>query len=361
MKISNLKRVHILYAGLGGTFDVCNILGELDKKNKSLTSFVQVGPKRFAKHVSSSRQKTYFVKTYRFLSFFYFFPILRILLSEKPSLIFLHNFSIIPVIIYKLFYNNNIKFVYVDHVPNSLRGFKTYLICKLFKPTIDHIIVLNKESYDYFLKTINLSSKKISIIPNAINKEFIRKKNKIKNIKNSLVIGMAARMNDSKRHDLIIDAIHHPILKNINVKVFFAGTGENINFLKKRVKNNKIFKFNGLLNSKKLKRWYMSIDIYIQATNGEGHSTSILQAMGMNLPVMASNVSGIKKFLIPNKNIGIIFENNPRSLAIKIQDYNKLKKNKILRLVRSQKEYVLSNYSEQIFLDAYSRVIKLIF
>ena len=40
----------------------------------------------------------------------------------------------------------------------------------------------------------------------------------------------------------------------------------------------------------KLKKWYNSLDLYVQASVGEGMSMSILEAMSMKVPVIGSNV-----------------------------------------------------------------------
>ena len=176
-----LKITHILYSGLGGTTDVCQVLCELDRKIRSVSSLIQVGPKKFSNKLFKQNNKTYFVKTIRFFTFFYFFPVLKKLKKIKPNLIFLHNFQIIPVLIYKLFYNKNLKIIYVDHTPHQLKNFKDFFICNYFKTIIDFFIVLNKDSYSYFLNKVDLKSSKIKIIPNAVNKNFIIKKIKKKN------------------------------------------------------------------------------------------------------------------------------------------------------------------------------------
>ena len=171
---------------------------------------------------------------------------------------------------------------------------------------------------------------------------------------------MASRINILKRHDLIIDTLQSGLLKDENLKCYFAGSGENINLLKKKIKNknkNK-FKFFGALNSYELKKWYQSLDFYIQASTGEGHSTSILQAMGMNLPILGSNVSGIKNFLYPKKNIGITFENTQNSLAHKIKSILNMPDYKKRIIISSQKKYLLENFTESKFLNSYEQIIK---
>ena len=209
--------------------------------------------------------------------------------------------------------------IYVDHTPNNLKSFKDVFVCKYFKFIIDFFIVLNKESLNFFLNKFKISSNKIKIISNAVNEIFMKKSNFKNSKKKFIIFGMASRINTLKRHDLIIEAFQSKLLKDEKIKCHFAGSGENILPLKKMIKNERMFKFCGALNTNELKKWYDSIDFYIQATSGEGHSTSILQAMGMNLPVLGSNVSGVKNFLYPKKNIGLIFNNSQVSLANKIK------------------------------------------
>ena len=144
-------------------------------------------------------------------------------------------------------------------------------------------------------------------------------------------------------------------------RCFFAGNGENVDYLNSLIRDKTKFKFFGNLKSTQLKNWYKSLDVYVQATNGEGHSTSILQAMGMNLPILASNVSGIKNFLIPKKNIGLTFENNTSSLIKYIKIFLKMSSNKRSKIIYSQKKYISNNYSEDIFLYEYLKIIKKFF
>ena len=358
-KENKIKKItHILYSGLGGTSDVCDVLGKLDTKLNTKSLFIQTGPKRFSKNIGQKNQRTYFIKTYKFFSIFYFLPVFKILIKERPDIVILHNYQIIPVFLYKIFFLRNLILIYVDHTPKNLKSFKDFFVCKYFSFIIDFYVVLNAESFNFFLKKFKVSSNKIKIIPNAINEKFLRKTN-FKNFeKKSLVFGMASRINTLKRHDLIISAFQSNLLKDEKIKCYFAGSGENIIQLKKMIKNKRIFKFCGALNSNKLKKWYDSLDFYIQATSGEGHSTSILQAMGMNLPVLGSNVSGVKNFLHPKKNIGLIFNNRKTSLAIKIKSILKMSNYKKKNMIISQKKYLLDNFTENNFLENYKFVIK---
>ena len=353
-----IKITHILYSGLGGTSDVCNILGKLDNKLNTKSSFIQIGPTRFKNQISQKKQKNYFIKTYRFFTIFYFLQVLSKLVKEKPNLVILHNYQIIPVFLYKFLFFKKLILIYVDHTPNNLKSFKDIFVSKFFKSIIDFFVTLNKESFNFFNGKIKISKNRITIIPNAVNQKFIKKKSFKTNKKKIIIFGMASRINTLKRHDLIIDTLQSKLLKDHNIKCYFAGSGENINLLKKKIKNKNKFKFFGALNSYNLKKWYQSLDFYIQATSGEGHSTSILQAMGMNLPILGSNVSGVKNFLYPKRNIGIIFENNQNSLAHKIKFITKMPSYKRKIIISSQKKYLLENFTEIKFLKSYEKIIK---
>lgn len=352
------KITHILYSGLGGTSDVCNILSKLDLILNTKSLFIQTGPKRFSRQIGQKNHRTYFIKTLRFFSIFYFLSVLKILIKERPDLVILHNYQVIPVFLYKIFFFKNLILIYVDHTPNNLKSFKDFFVCKYFKFIIDFFIVLNKESLNFFLKQFKVSSTKIKIISNALNEKFMKKSNFKNSTKKLIKFGMASRINILKRHDLIIDAFQSKLLKEEKIKCYFAGSGENIIPLKKMIKNKKMFKFCGALNSNELKKWYDSLDFYIQATSGEGHSTSILQAMGMNLPVLGSNVSGVKNFLHPKKNIGLVFDNRHTSLSIKIKSILKMSNYKKKKIIDSQKKYLLNNFTEKKFLENYKFVIK---
>ena len=172
---------------------------------------------------------------------------------------------------------------------------------------------------------------------------------------------MAARLNTSRNHKLIIQAINSSLLKNIEIKCSFAGDGELMDNLKKFTKNKvtkKQFIFNGLLDQQNLKRWYSDLDLYIQSTKGEGMSISLIQAMAMGIPVLASNVTGIKTFLNPRKFIGIVFENNKISLSKKIKQFFLMKNNDKKKISNNQKLFVKNNFSKTSMIRKYNKLYK---
>ena len=178
--------------------------------------------------------------------------------------------------------------------------------------------------------------------------------------KKSIIIGMAARLDSGKRHELIIKALNHPKLKLLNLTFYIAGEGDNKNYLKHLINQeglNKKVLFNGSLNKKKMKSWYKKLNLYVHATNGEGMSISILEAMSMKIPVMGSNVMGVNNLLNENKYIGMLFKNSVEDLATKIKYFYMFSRTKKIMFAKKQRKFVLNSYSSTIMFNNYKKII----
>ena len=174
---------------------------------------------------------------------------------------------------------------------------------------------------------------------------------------------MAARLVPDKHHNLIIDLIlkKKNYFLNNNIKFLFAGDGILFKLLKEKVKKNNannIIYFNGYLNEQELIKWFKKLNIYIHVSKGETTSTSILQAMSMSLPIIASNVSGnrnLNKSKYGMRNI-ILVKNDIKNI------YDNLKilvKNKRLqkKLGAFSRKIVIENYSCEIMFRKYLKLI----
>ena len=172
---------------------------------------------------------------------------------------------------------------------------------------------------------------------------------------------MSSRINNNKYHELVIDAFNSKEIRNKNIYCYFAGEGEKIEYLKKKVKSfflSKKIIFLGNLNENKLNNFYKKLDLYIQASKGEVLSISMLEAFNYQVPVLGSNVEGINNLLIPNKKIGILFNNNKKSLLKKIIFFYKLNSKKKLKYSKSQKEYFFKNFTSKIMFNGYNKLVE---
>ena len=87
-------------------------------------------------------------------------------------------------------------------------------------------------------------------------------------------------------------------------------------------------------------------------------SISIFEAFNNNIPVLGSNVEGINNFLIPKKKIGILFENNQKSLSKKLIEFDNLKNKEKLKYSTEQKKFLIENYNSKKMFDNYQRMIE---
>ena len=347
-----MKILHILYSGLGGVYDVVKTL--TNKKNSLLVNgLLYVGPsliKEIKSEINKKRNHIMHVKTLRFFSQFYFFQIMIKILQFKPEIIILHNFQIFPSLISKIFHKT--KIVYVDHNAYTVKNFRDKIIIYFSKYFMDHYIVLNKENYNLLKKKFKIDSKKISLIENGVNLKLKRKKIK----SNNLIIGMASRINLHRRHEVIIKTIKYLKYKEIFVKCYFAGDGENIlelkNYVKKLDLKDQIF-FDGVIDQNKINNWYKKLNLYIQASNGEGSSISILKAISLGIPVIASNVSGIRNLKFISKKHK--FENNFNDLKIKILNFSQISLKKKNQISENQFRKI-KLYSDQIMINKYNNL-----
>lgn len=351
-----MKVLHILYSGIGGVFNVVDSLinDEIDKKD----STIYIGPnlsRNSFQHKKLLKNNFFYIKTIKYLTVFYFVKIFNKIKKFQPDVIVLHNYHILPCLISKFIFNQ--KIIYVDHKPFELKRIKDFIIIFFFQFFIDSYVSLNNDNYNY-LKKIVFSKKKIKKISNGVDLKYFS--SKLEKNFFSLKLGMAARMNNTKLQNILINAVQSLIKKNVNITCYLAGYGENFNNLKKLVSKNNRKKiiFSGSLNQVQLKKWYNKINLYVQASKGEGMSISILQAMAMGIPVMGSNVSGINNLKHPSRSNKMIFANNENDLEKKILNFFELNFKLKKRIISEQKKYLNKNYSEDKMRKRYYNLYK---
>ncbi len=124
---------------------------------------------------------------------------------------------------------------------------------------------------------------------------------------NDIAIGIVARLSPVKNHYLFLDAIsevkkHHP-----NVRAFIIGDGEL------RTTLAEYAKYLGLLTSdlnstaiftswvKDVELVLPGLDIFALTSNSEGTPVSIIEAQAAGLPIVATDVGGVKDCMINNR------------------------------------------------------------
>ncbi|MCK9467713.1 MAG: glycosyltransferase family 4 protein [Candidatus Absconditabacterales bacterium] len=206
-------------------------------------------------------------------------------------------------------------------------------------------------------KNLIIINKMIDVVPDGIediqfnNDVSIFLKNKYFNKK--IIGNIAAMDNDSKGHDILINVAN--LLKTEkNVVFFLIGGGKKFSFFKKESEFLDNIEFTGFVENP---YDYLSImNIFLFPSLSEGLGSSILDALYLGVPVIASNVGGIPDIIQDNYNGFLV---NPHNIDEIMEKINILIQNEEIRkkFIKNGFETV-KNYDINLIADKYINIYK---
>lgn len=214
------------------------------------------------------------------------------------------------------------------------------------------IIVTTEMIKGYIQNTYNISSKKISVVPNYVQTNVFKPDPAIVKDKKMIYIG---RLNKEKNLENLIEAC-----SNFDIQLDVVGGGILLGKLKHLSKagNSKINFLGNVPNSYLPKLLNRSM-IFVLVSHYEGHPKALIEAMSCGMPVIGSNVSGIKE-IIAHKENGFLCDTSSDSIRkaiIELMDDEELRE----RIAHKAREFALSNYSlDNIFLQESNIMIGII-
>ncbi|MGA1847651.1 glycosyltransferase family 4 protein [Deferribacter abyssi] len=194
---------------------------------------------------------------------------------------------------------------------NSSNIFKN-IIRKIFLYTIGLIIIkfANKIIFNSQKEKENsIFSKNSIVIPNGVDVEYIGsiKCNKKYFAYNKISLFFLGRIHPIKGIELLVDAINilDDNMKN-KIEVVIAGNGDMqyIKYLQK--KSDKCIKFIGHIEGDEKYCYLKQCDIYLQPSQTEGLSISMLEAMACKVNMITTNKVGLYEELVKNNAAKII-------------------------------------------------------
>ena len=309
--------VHLLYSGQGG-------LGTY------FTNFVQADTKQLFKHVAIfygveplyeeykmfcevQHIDCFYFKKEKKLDFRNWLRVRNLLVKykSKKSLLLFHTLSLTPI----AWITRGFKNIALDHTTADMKT-KIEWFYVWYHFHFSKVVCFYDSQIKSLKKRLPLLKplKHVSVIPKNVNTNFFCPP-KEENRKN-VVIGMAARITEGKRQDLLVKLASKLKSAGIPWKVKVAGIGLQLKNLQQKVYENDLhdyIEFVGLLNRNALLKFYQSMTAYIHASDGETVCYSIMEAQACGLPIFASNVEGINHVIQHQEN-GFLFENNVDSM-----------------------------------------------
>ncbi|MCX6782223.1 MAG: glycosyltransferase family 4 protein [Candidatus Magasanikbacteria bacterium] len=148
---------------------------------------------------------------------------------------------------------------------------------------------------------VNFNAEENSILTND------QRSNDIQN--NEIRLAFVGRLAEPKRPELVIEAINLlPLEVKTNLKFSIIGDGPKRNALEKLANDRKVkVEFKGALPRNKVVAELRLSNIFVFISAWEGFGLSILEAMSVSLPVIASNIGGIRE--VVNATNGILVKN----------------------------------------------------
>lgn len=210
-----------------------------------------------------------------------------------------------------------LKVVYTAHgfhfykgapIKNWLMYFPIEWLCSFFT---DELITINEEDYRFAKK--RLHAKKCDLVngvgidASAFRRDVVARKDKRKELglsDNDTVILSVGNLNENKNHLTLIKAVES--LDNSNIKLLVAGVGEKEEEYQSYIDRNSLADRVRLIGYRNdMKDLYSCADIYIHPSRREGLSVSAMEACAAGLPVIASNVRGLRD-IVDNGKGGIL-------------------------------------------------------
>jgi glycosyltransferase involved in cell wall biosynthesis len=181
----------------------------------------------------------------------------------------------------------------------------------------NRIICVSKDTQSVLERKYKINKSVLEFIPNGIDLKAIEiRKNNFRQGKNLLYLG---RLDKRKGIDFLLKTIKY--LNDPSIKLHIVGEGKDKNKAQIFCLNNKLsVKFYGFLSKKELDNIYKNISIQIVPSIFEGFGISILEGMARNIPIIATDVDGIKSLLEDGRTGILVKYGNIHGLANAIKN-----------------------------------------
>lgn len=200
-------------------------------------------------------------------------------------------------------------------------------------------ILLTKSGCNEFSELFCINKSLINVIPNPIDlKTYTVQRTTSETIR----ITSIARFHAIKNHELLLRAFSKVRRKISNVELYLAGDGETLKRCKELTKELGIQEcvyFLGVVND--IPNLLANTDIFSVSSKSESFSLVLVEAMAAGLPVVATNVGGMRDIVDENGFLVDLLDVDGYANAL-----IKLAKNEIMRIEMGNKSKELAkNYS----------------
>ena len=266
-------------------------------------------------------------------------------LCKKPDMIHVHILTRLGVIawIQKLLHKT--PYIITEHwsryLPgNDFGGFLRKMFTKIVVRNAETVTTVT-ENLAIAMKNHGLKNDNYVVLPNVVNLDMFHISERDNNP--CKIIHISCFEDKSKNISGLLESLKMIEEKGIDFQCTLIGEGMDLELMKEKAKNlqliNKV-SFTGLMEGQKLADELSSGDFLVLSSNYENMPVVILEALASGLPVVSTNVGGIKEMIDESKGI-LVEPRNKEALA-----------EAMIKMIETHKDYD-ANYLRNSVIEKY--------
>jgi glycosyltransferase involved in cell wall biosynthesis len=309
--------VHVLYSGLGGhgavMFGMLDAGFFADADHLVLLTGVESPLPDYVARLDRRGMSWRYVPKQPGRGYVAFYRALRRAIFENdPDLVFVHGLATIPSVVW----SRSDAVVLVRDTEDPLaKPLKDWGSLALAHASVDAIVHLTEDAARTARAKLRLLHHrgKVRIIGNGLDVDFFSPAPGVPDRLLSepvIRMGMVSRLAPNKDHLTLIDAFDRlcAARPELDVRLEIAGDGATRPLLEAEIRRRRLgdrVTLHGTVGAEGVRDLLRSLDLYVHASFGETMSNSVMQAMAVGLPVIASAVSGVTNMVTPG--LGLLY------------------------------------------------------
>jgi len=225
--------------------------------------------------------------------------------------------------------------------------------------SFDQLIFVSTNTKKNFLNKYNVDQNKTNIIYNPFDINYITEKSQeeISDYKKEGYLFVSVgRLEKVKGYDRLIDAFFEVFKEYPQIKLLIVGDGAERNKLMKKINQMKMSNEILLLGYRENPYKYISLgEAYICSSRSEGLSSSVIEAMIINKPILTTDCGGMTEILQNNRS-GLIVANNTKSIVYGMKEILE-NNNSLIKKMKIEQNKRMSEFSFEKYFEEFERLL----
>lgn len=247
----------------------------------------------------------------------------KIIDRERPDLVHALMYQAIQLArLAKKRASHSFKLVSSPRVNYRSRSWLTLLVDRWLKERDDLLIAECDASRDFLVEKLGYSPAKVMTVRNGVEiagwpaSKIDRQKRRmeLRLGAGDVLVGAIGRLDAQKGFSTLIEAM--ALLKETNIRCAIIGEGPERARLQGLIRKHHLEKSVWMIGERQeIPTWLSAFDVYCLPSLWEGLPNSLLEAMALGLPVVASKVDGVPEAVSHGKDGVLVPPSKPRALA----------------------------------------------